>query len=128
MTKKNPTLLWTAQCQKAYQEILQNITSSTALRPFGPTPKTIHITDAAPKGIAIYQDILCQETTQGTLIPIDHSSRALTPCEQKYSQSEKESLAQPWGMNIHCFFLLGIPFVTHIQTAGRTHETLFKDM
>ena len=89
LTRKNSKFLWTAHCQQAHQEILQTMTSNTALRPFDPTLKTIHITDAGPEGIA---SSLYQETTQGTWIPIDHASRALTPCEQKYSQTEKKFL------------------------------------
>ena len=94
------------------------MTSNTALRPFDPTLKTIHITDAGPEGIA---SSLYQETTQGTWIPIDHASTALTPCEQKYSQTEKESLAQSWGMNIHRYYLLGIPFDSYTDHQPLIH-------
>ena len=118
LTRKNTKFLWTAHCQQAYKEILQTMTSNTALRPFDPTLKTIHITDAGPEGIA---SSLYQETTQGTWIPIDHASRALTPCEQKYSQTEKESLAQSWGMNIHRYYLLGIPFDSYTDHQPLIH-------
>ena len=118
LTRKNTKFLWTAHCQQAYKEILQTMTSNTALRPFDPTLKTIHITDAGPEGIA---SSLYQETTQGTWIPIDHASTALTPCEQKYSQTEKEFLAQSWGMNIHRYYLLGIPFDSYTDHQPLIH-------
>ena len=45
--------------------------------------KTIQITIAGPEGNT---SSLYQETTPGTWIPMAHTSRALTQCEQKYLQ------------------------------------------
>ena len=67
------------------------MTSDTALRPFNPELKTIHVADAGPEGIALS---VFQEQDNGCWVPVDHASRALTPCEKNYSQTEKESLAQ----------------------------------
>ena len=110
LTKKNAHFRWTPECEKAYQTIMQSMTSNTALRPFQPDLKTIHIADAGPEGIA---SSIFQEQHNGTWVPVDHASRALTPCEKNYSQTEKESLAQSWGMNIHRYYLLGIKFVSY---------------
>ena len=44
-----------------------------------------------------------------------------TPCEQKYSQTETESLAQTWGMNIHRHYLLGIPFDSYTDHQPLIH-------
>ncbi len=118
LTRKNIVFQWTPQCQQPYNDILQTMTSTTALRPFDPSLKTIHITDAGPEGIA---SSLYQEKLEGTWIPVDHASRALTPCEQKYSQTEKESLAQSWGMNIHRYYLLGIPFDSYTDHQPLIH-------
>lgn len=62
------------------------MTSSTALRQFNPTLKTIHITDAGPEGIASGLRVY-QETTQVTRIPVDHMRRDLTQCEQKLANA-----------------------------------------
>ena len=102
LTKKNTKFPWTAHCQQAYKEILQTMTSNTALRPFDPTLKTIYITDAGPQGIA---SSLYQETTQGTWIPIDCASRALTPCD----------------INTHRYYRLGIPFVSYTDHQPLIH-------
>ena len=102
LTRKNTKFLWTAHCQQAYKEILQTMTSNTALRPFDPTLKTIYITDAGPQGSA---SSLYQETTQGTWIPIDYASRALTPCD----------------INIHRYYLLGIPFDSYTDHQPLIH-------
>ena len=46
---------------------------------------------------------------------VNHASQALTPFEKNYSQTGKESLAQSWGMTIHRYYLLGIPFDSNLQ-------------
>ena len=107
LTKKNARFVWSSECERAYQEITNTMTSDAALRPFNPELKTIHVTDAGPDGIA---SSVFQEQDNGCWVPIDYASRALTPCEKNYSQTEKESLAQSWGMTTHRYYLLGIPF------------------
>ncbi|XP_043245814.1 uncharacterized protein K02A2.6-like [Amphibalanus amphitrite] len=107
LTRKHARFIWSKECEQAYQAILKAMTSETALRPFDPQLPTKLVTDAGPDGIAAS---LFQVTSDGTWIPIDHASRSLTPCEQRYCQFEKESLAQAWGMNVHRHYLLGIRF------------------
>ena len=107
LTKKNAIFRWTEECEEAYLSILNSMTSDTALRPFDPTLKTNLVTDAGPTGMAAS---VFQELKDGTWVPINHASRSHTLCEMNYSQIEKESLAQAWGMNIHRYYLLGIQF------------------
>ena len=110
LTKKNARFQWTPECEQCYEDIVKAMTSDTALRPFDPQLKTILVTDAGPGGIAAS---IFQELDDGTWVPIDHASRSLTPCEKNYSQIEKESLAQAWGMTTHRFYLLGIKFESY---------------
>ena len=110
LTRKNARFQWTEDCEQAYQQIMHAMTSHTALRPFDPSLKTTLVTDAGPAGIAAS---IFQVGQNDTWYPIDHASRALTPCEQKYSQIEKESLGQAWGMTEHRHYLLGIEFVSY---------------
>ena len=107
LTRKNARFQWSDECEQSYQNIMKAMTCEAALRPFDPQLRTILVTDAGPGGIAAS---VFQELEDDTWVPIDHASRALTPCEQNYSQIEKESLAQAWGMNIHRYYLLGIRF------------------
>ena len=37
-----------------------------------------------------------QEQGNGCWVPVDHGSRALTPCEKNYSETEKQSLGIPF--------------------------------
>ena len=107
LTRKGATFNWSQECEDAYNQIIEAMTSETTLRPFDPKLKTKLVTDAGPTGIAAS---IFQELPDGTWVPIDHTSRSLTACEMKYSQIEKESLAQAWGMTIHRYYLLGIHF------------------
>ena len=110
LTRKNARFRWSRECEESYQNIIAAMTSDTALRPFDPRLKTKLVTDAAPNGIAAS---VFQEEETGVWIPVDHASRSLTPCEQNYSQIEKESLGQAWGMNEHRHYLLGIEFESY---------------
>lgn len=49
-------------------------------------------------------------------MPAGHSD---TQCEENYSQIERESLAQTWGIQYHRYYLLGIAFDTYTD-----HEPL----
>ena len=107
LTEKNARYTWTEECEAAYREIIAMMTSDTTLRPFDPDRKTILVADASPTGIAagVYQ-----EDDNGRWMPIDHSSRGLTDVESHYSQTERESLAQVWGMNTFRYYLLVVNF------------------
>ena len=108
LTHKNARFNWTSDCQEAYDAIMKAMTSENALHPFDPKRRTIHVSDAGPEGLAARIFQVDEET--GDWLPIDHTSRSLTDTEEKYSQIEKEALAQSWGMDMFRYYLLGAPF------------------
>ena len=110
LTRKGRRFQWNPACESAYQEICRAMTSDAALKPFDPTLPMKHVADAAPDGIA---SSLFQVLPDGVWVPVDHASRALTPVEQNYSQFERESLAQAWGITYHRHHLLGINFESY---------------
>ena len=116
LTHKNAKFQWTEECERAYKEITEAMCNDAALRYFDPLLKTVLITDASPVGISA---TLYQDQGDKTLKPVDQASRSLTPTETKYSQIERESLAQAWGMESHRYYLLGIAFDTYTD-----HEPL----
>ena len=71
LTKKNARFIWTPECEQAYRDIVTTMTSDTALRPFNPELKTIHVADAGPEGIA---SSVFQEQDNGCWVPVDHAS------------------------------------------------------
>ena len=54
-------------------------------------------------------------------VPIDHTSRVLTPTEQNYSPLERESLAQQWAMEQFRFYVVG-----HDFTVWTDHQPLIQ--
>ncbi len=72
----NIVFQWTPQCQQAYDDILQTMTSTTALRPFNPSLKTIHITDAPVDG---YQSITRAERLHHANRSTRKQKRSLLP-------------------------------------------------
>ena len=107
LLKKNVRFQWGNKEEQSYQNLMNIMTSETTLRPYNTKRKTHFIADASPYGM---QASIYQEDENGTWLPIDHLSRALTPTEQKYSPIEKESLAQSWGMEHFRFYLIGSNF------------------
>lgn len=110
LTKKNSEFIWQDEHQKAFQMLKDIIGKAPALGYYDKDADTTLITDASPVGIA---DILIQHqnvNNQKHPVPIKYISRALTPTEQRYSQTEKEALAIIWACENLYMYLLGKEF------------------
>ena len=66
---------------------------------------------------SIYQVAHDKDDGPQMWVPIDHTSRVLTPTEQNYSPLERESLAQQWAIEQFRFYVAGHDFTvwTHHQ-------------
>ena len=73
---KDATYRWDEECENSFQTLLRMMNSRTYLAPHDPKRKTHLVTDASPCGIAAS---LYQEDDQGKWVPVDHTSRALSP-------------------------------------------------
>ena len=93
---KGAQFSWDGRREQAYQAILRMMSDQTTLRAFD-RDKVIHyVSDASPEGISAS---IYQEEDDGTWVPVDHTSRALSAAEQRLrSQIDWESLAKSWGM------------------------------
>ena len=69
---------------------------------FDPSRPTSLYTDASPVGVSAV-------LTQGDKI-IQYGSRALTPVEQRYSQTEREALAITWAVEYFHIYVFGASF------------------
>ena len=106
---KDATYRWDEECKNSFQTLLRMMNSRTYLAPHDPKRKTHLVTDASPCGIAAS---LYQEDDQGKWVPVDHTSRALSPYEQGWdSQIDWESLAKVWGMMMFRPYLIGVHFM-----------------
>ena len=90
LTHKDVEWCWTEEQSQAFQTIKQRLTAAPILTYFDPKAATEGQGDASEKGLGF---VLLQNGQ-----PITCASRALTPAETRYSQIEKELLAQIFGL------------------------------
>ena len=96
--------MWTAECQHAFEQAKQNLTSSGVLAHYDPS---LPIQMAADAGVgAVISHVMPDNTER----PIAYASRTLTSTEQNYSQIEKEALALILGVKKFHTYLYGIRF------------------
>jgi hypothetical protein len=102
LTKKDCPWCWTPAQTKAFKAIKESLQTASANAYFDPNKETTVYVDASPVGLAA---ILTQE--EKTIIC---ASRALSPVEQRYSQTEREALAIVWACEHLHIYLCGSPF------------------
>jgi len=86
LTHKDAEWQWTQEQEHAFQSLKAAVTQAPVLKYFSPQAQTEGQGDASQNGLGF---VLLQAGQ-----PVTYASRALTPAEQRYSQIEKELLAQ----------------------------------
>lgn len=103
--------IWDQAQQNAFDKIKDQITSAPVLAIYDPQADTRASVDASFYGIGA---VLVQKLPGGDWKPVTYVSRALTPCEQRYAQIEKEALATTCACERLADYLVGKTF--HIET------------
>ena len=98
-THKDVEWQWTQEQQDAFQALKTAVTQAPALKYFSPQAQTEGQGDASQNGLGF---VLMQEGQ-----PVTYANRALTPAEQRYSQIEKELLAQGFGLEHNHHYTFG---------------------
>ena len=99
---------WGPDQEKAFVELKESLCTEKCLALFEPDRHTIVSADASAYGLGA---VLQQEQLDGSLRPIVYISRAMTECEQRYAQIEKEALALTWACERLNQYLLGSKFL-----------------
>ncbi|GFT31024.1 retrovirus-related Pol polyprotein from transposon 412 [Trichonephila clavipes] len=107
ITKKGTKFLWTAECEKAFKALKQEIASDRILCHYDPKLPLLLQTDASPVGIGA---VLSHIMPDGSEKPAIFASRSLTKTERNYSQIEKEALSIVWGVKRFYQYLFGQHF------------------
>ena len=95
LTKKDTKFKWTFVEQKAFNQLKQKLTQAPEFANFDTHKRSRLIVDGSPKGISA---ILAQKDNDSTSYRIiSYASRALSPVESRYSQTDIEGLALVWG-------------------------------
>jgi transposase InsO family protein len=106
LLRKDVLFEWTAECQKAFEDLRDSLVSPPALRHFNPKLPISLECDASGKAIG------CVINQFEDNIPhaVSYYSRSLSPCEQRYSVYEQEAVAILDGIRKHRHYLYGRHF------------------
>jgi len=112
LTKKNVTFQWSAECEEAFVQLKELLTSAPVLvyPKFGPDHSFILETDASTVGLGA---VLSQEQDDGTIHPVAYASRSVDKHERNYGISELETLGLVWAVRYFRPYLLGHPCVVY---------------
>ena len=94
LTKKDSPFIWGPECQAAFAELKQLLTSSPVLAFPDFTRGFILETDASGAGLGA---VLAQEQSDGSVRPIAYASRSLLKHERNYGVTELEGLGVVWA-------------------------------
>ncbi len=129
LLRKDMPWSWENEQREAYTKIKNLLCAAPILAHFDPNAETFITMDASNLTLGA---VLSQKQ-DGVEKPVAFASRALTPTEQKYSASEKESLACVWASEKWHFYLFGRAFTirtdhkaltTLLETSGKGHRPL----
>lgn len=99
LTHKDVPWFWTKEQDVAFDNIKEAVTTAPVLKYFDSSKPTEGSGDASSQGLGF---VLTQEDH-----PVTYASRALTQAEQRYSQIEKELLAQVFGLEHNHQYVYG---------------------
>ena len=104
---KSVTWKWSAECQKAFDELKTQLASSDVFVHYDPSRSLKLDCDASSYGVGA---VLSHVFPDGLERPVAYASRTLTQSERGYSQLEKEALSLVYGVNKFHQFIYGRPF------------------
>ncbi|XP_052806251.1 uncharacterized protein K02A2.6-like [Mya arenaria] len=117
LTRNETPWSWEREQENAFEKLKQDLSSDTVMVYFDPGKEIEVVTDASPVGLSA---ILTQ---QGKVVA--YASRALSPTESRYSQTEREALGVVWACEHYNMYLRGAPCFTVI-TDHKPLECIWK--
>ena len=108
LTKNDTPFVWTTVHKNAFDNLKAALTSAPCMAYFDIHKETFIVVDASPVGVSA---ILSQKSPNvANSKVIAYTSRALSPVETRYSQTEREALAIVWAVEHFHMFLFGHHF------------------
>lgn len=123
LLKKNVPFCWTPECQAAFEDLRQALTSDAVLRMPDFAEEFILTTDWSKTAIGAVLSQTQHETPGDPSSPrkeyvIAYASRALVPAESHYAPTEGECLAAVWATRKFRQYLHGTPFTLRTDHAA----------
>ena len=116
LLQKNQPWKWTKECEKAFEDAKEALSSSSVLVHYNPNLPLCLATDASSYGVGA---VISHVFANGDEHPIAYASRSLTASEKNYSQLEKEALSIVFGIKKFHQYLYG-----HLFTLYTDHKLL----
>ena len=117
---KTNAWVWGTPQQDSFTRVKEALTASPILALFDPNLETVLSADVSSHGLGA---VLLQKQKSGEMQPVAFISRAMSSCEKRYAQIEKEALAFTWACERLSDYLVGLQF--HIQTDHKPLVPLF---
>ncbi|GFR83010.1 transposon Tf2-9 polyprotein [Elysia marginata] len=108
LTKKDVPWRWGKPEQEAFQHVKNLLSADTVLAHFNPALEVGISCDASDVGIGC---VLFHRYSDGSERPFANASKTLTQTQRKYSQIQKEALANIFGLNKFHQFLYGRRYI-----------------
>ena len=124
LTEKTAKFKWSVQCQEAFIELKQCLTTAPVLSLPDFTKQFILDTDASDSGIGA---VLSQKQHDGSECVIAYASRVLSKPERRYCVTRKELLAVVYFIKYFRPYLLGKPFVLRTDHGSLTWLSNFRN-
>lgn len=103
LLKKDTVFEWSANHEKEWRELCDNLSNQPLLSVFDPEKETTVSCDASQNGIGA----ALLQSHNGAWKPVAYASRVLTETQQRYSQIEKEAMAIVFGCERFNHFVYG---------------------
>ena len=110
LLKKGCDWNWGDEEDKVFKQIKELVGNHKTLIPYSTTLPIHLMVDASPTALG---GCLFHQTKSEGWKPVGFASRVLSPCEQRYSQFEREALACAWGVQKFHQYLYGRSFTLH---------------
>ncbi|GBG63465.1 hypothetical protein CBR_g38083 [Chara braunii] len=108
LPKKEEQLIWTLECEAAFQALKEALTSTPVLARPDPTRPFALYTDWQPQAISA---VLTQPDKDGRKHVIEYASKTLSQAQANYEACKGECLAVVWGIQRFRPYLYGQKFV-----------------
>ena len=105
---KKRSIVWTQECQAAFEKIKNCMTAAPVLLPPDPAKPYIIEVDSSDYSVG---GVLMQEDDAGVMHPVAFESKKLSMAECAYPAQERELLAVLHALRIWCCFVEGRQFV-----------------